>query len=892
MADEKWQKVREIFDSALRHKPDERRRFVNEVCGDDKILLAEVESLLSAHDSAQSFMETPAIAEVAHLMKVETKKLKAGKCFGRYEIINQIGAGGMGEVYLARDKTLDRNVAIKILNEEFSQDRSNLQRFVSEAKAASALNHPNILTIYEFGEAEDARFIVSEYIEGKTLRDIIRESRPTLPEILDISIQIAAALSAAHKAHLVHRDIKPENIIIRPDGYVKVLDFGLAKLVEQQNKSVLSLDESTVRKNVTAKGLIVGTVNYMSPEQAKGEHVDERTDIFSFGALIYEMTTGRKPFQGDSIPETFANLINAETQPLSRFSTNVPDELQRIVSKMLRRKRGERYQTMKDVLTDLRDLRENLTLDEKLKKSRSPGNGNATAIVRAMTGDANLQTAETQNTLPQTIKRHKPLAAFAVVASLIGAIGLAYYVFYAGKPASSVSDKKSIAVLPLKPVNAANRDELYEIGVADSLIHRLSSMRGFVVRPLSAIRKYADIEQDPIAAGKEQRVDYVLASNYQMAGGKIRITSQLFNVATGQIEETYKSEKDTGNIFAMQDAIASEVGNILLARFAATSSSPTTRRGTTNEDAYRLYLQGMYFYDNKYKAEALKSIEAFEQALRIDPNYARAWAGLAHAHRVVGNSDRVANTHQEYQKSIEAIDKALALDENLSEAQSAACENKMYYEYDFAGAERSCLRASELDPNSTLAHQIYSRYLISRGRFDQAIDEIKTAIDLEPTSLFNHHIYGVSLYYARRYPEAVAQFKQVLAMDEGFSIAFYWLCITLAAQGNELEAFERFMSRLAFGKADEATIQAYQAAYQTSGWPGVMLKRFEKTNEAYFFGAAYNAQAGNKDKAFEYLEKSYQRREMWMAYLQVEPRLDPLRDDPRFDELVRRVELR
>jgi serine/threonine protein kinase len=259
----------------------------------------------------------------------------------------------MGEVYLAEDKKLDRQVAIKILNEKFSQDESNLQRFVSEAKAASALNHPNILTIYEFGEAEDARFIVSEYIEGKTLREIIRESRLGLPEILDISIQITGALSAAHQVRLIHRDIKPENIIIRPDGYVKILDFGLAKLVQQK---AIGFEESTIKQNQTAKGVILGTVNYMSPEQAKGERVDERTDIFSFGVLIYEMMAGRTPFAGDSVSETFANLINKEAQPLSRFSTNVPDELQRIVAKMIRKNKDERYQTAKEILIDLKDV--------------------------------------------------------------------------------------------------------------------------------------------------------------------------------------------------------------------------------------------------------------------------------------------------------------------------------------------------------------------------------------------------------------------------------------------------------------------------------------------------------------------------------------------------------
>ena len=307
--------------------------------------------------------------KLQHMIEIEIKKLEAGKRFGYYEIINQIGVGGMGEVYLARDKKLDRKVAIKILNEEFNQDESHLQRFVSEAKAASALNHPNILTIYEFGEAEDARFIVSEYIEGKTLREIIRESRLTLPQILDISIQITGALSAAHKAHLVHRDIKPENIMIRPDGYVKVLDFGLAKLVEQKNKSILSLEEPTVRQNLTAKGVILGTVNYMSPEQAKGERVDERTDIFSLGVLIYEMLAGKPPFEGGNAIETIGSILNKEPVPLSRQTPEVPHEIERIINKALRKDREQRYQTAKDLLIDLKDVRQDLEFQNKLERT-------------------------------------------------------------------------------------------------------------------------------------------------------------------------------------------------------------------------------------------------------------------------------------------------------------------------------------------------------------------------------------------------------------------------------------------------------------------------------------------------------------------------------------------
>lgn len=444
MADEQWQKVRQIFDSALRRRPEERRRFVNEACGEDKILLVEVESLLSSLDNADSFMETPAVAEVADVIEAETKRLKTGKRFDHYEIIKPIGIGGMGEVYLAKDKRLDRQVAVKILNEKLSGHESNLQRFISEAKAASALNHPNILTVYEFGEAEDAYFIVSEYVEGKTLRGIISESRLSLSEIFDISIQIAGALSTAHNARLIHRDIKPENVMIRPDGYVKILDFGLAKLI-QPKQAIIGLEAESAKQNETAKGVIMGTVNYMSPEQAKGEKVDERTDIFSFGAVIYEMIAGRRPFAGDSMSETFANLINQEPQSLSRFAANVPDELQRIVSKMLSKNKDERHQTMKDVLTDLKDLLEKLRSQGKSENLLVPKTENRTGELAVSTVEAkdftpqeltgwtaNLKLAPTNQVIESRPKYRAFIAVGLSLAVALATIGYGLYHYLSG----------------------------------------------------------------------------------------------------------------------------------------------------------------------------------------------------------------------------------------------------------------------------------------------------------------------------------------------------------------------------------------------------------------------------------------------------------------------------
>jgi DNA-binding winged helix-turn-helix (wHTH) protein/TolB-like protein/Tfp pilus assembly protein PilF len=487
-------------------------------------------------------------------------------------------------------------------------------------------------------------------------------------------------------------------------------------------------------------------------------------------------------------------------------------------------------------------------------------------------------------------KHRLPLAALAAI--LIGAIAFGHYFFYSGKTTSRVSGKKSIAVLPLVPINSANRDEIYEVGIADSLIQKLRSMKGFVVRPLSAIRKYAGVEQDALAAGREQRVGFVMTSTYQLADGKIRVTVQIVNVANGEVEETYTCEKDAANVFTMQDAIANDIGNKLLTLFATTASSPAGKLGTTSEEAYRLYLQGMYLYDKRTPPDAQKAVELLEQAIQIDPNYAQAWAAKAHVHRSLGNFS--SDTHEEYRKSIEAINRAFELDENLTDAHSALCENKFFYERDFVGAALECQRAIELDPNSSLAHQIYSRNLMVIGQFDESIAEIKTAIDLEPTSLFSQRNFGIAFYYARRYVEAVSQFKRVTEMDPNFEATYPWLVNSLKLLGNDAEAFDWFMKWQAVRGTDDETARIFRMAFQKSGWQGVERERVKKFDESklrtYFMEACMAAQAGNHDKALEYLESSYRRREWGMAYLRIEPSLDVLRGEPRFDDILRRVD--
>jgi serine/threonine protein kinase/Tol biopolymer transport system component len=421
MVEESWQNVTEIFDSASRLAVEKRSPYLDRVCGSNKTLRSEIESLLESLGKADEFLEGTAIAHVAEVIACENRQFDIKKCIGHYEILERLGAGGMGEVFLATDMKLDRKVAIKILNEDLAEHESYLERFVGEARAASALNHPNILVVHEIGETDGLHYIVSEHVEGITLREIIKESRLELPEILDISIQIASALAAVHSLNIIHRDIKPENIMVRDDGYVKILDFGLAKPVEK--KTAGFADKSSGR-NETAKGLILGTVNYMSPEQAKRLQVDERTDIFSLGVVLYEMLSGKTPFGCLSATETLTNLINQEP-PLPQFVNGVSEKLQRIVSKTLKKNKDERYQTMEDLLSDLEGLRETSVSVGRLVKTATIEATDTNDFLQPTTDALGKRTAGTEHGFSPPFKSHNPHVTLALAATLIlGAVSV------------------------------------------------------------------------------------------------------------------------------------------------------------------------------------------------------------------------------------------------------------------------------------------------------------------------------------------------------------------------------------------------------------------------------------------------------------------------------------
>jgi DNA-binding winged helix-turn-helix (wHTH) protein/tetratricopeptide (TPR) repeat protein len=573
------------------------------------------------------------------------------------------------------------------------------------------------------------------------------------------------------------------------------------------------------------------------------------------------------------------NSLNVNVSALRKVFGEKPRENRFIVTVP-----GVGYKFVADVQEVEETPPENTLQQKETKEADEPRNDQAAASKQSKTGN-----------LIHTIK-HRPAFALIFTSILALSVFLASTMIYRRKTTTphASATKRSIAVLPLKPVNTNARDLIYELGIADSLILKLGAARSVTVRPLSATRKYLDVEQDATVAGREQKVDYVLDSNYELSNGRIRVTSQLVNVETGAIEETLRSEKDAADVFSMQDSIADDFGRVLLARFGETGNAQTARHYTTNEEAYRLYLQGDALVNKRGYDEGRKAVECFEQAIKLDPNYALAYAGLAYAHVTIyiGGGD----PREEYPLAKRAVERALQLDGNLAEAYAVLGDIQTAYDWDFPAAEQSFRRAIELNPNSAFAHRQYAFHLKTQNRFDEAIAESKRAIDIDPNSAFTQRSLGMVLFFARRYDEAIAHFERVVDMDSSRSSMVYnWLSRAFAQKGDYDQAFEAFLHRELNRSrmASREEIDAWRNLYAQSGWRGVLQRRLEIAEQDSDFGdaSAYSAELGDKEKAFAYLEKCYQERALCMPFSYNDPSLDLLRDDPRYHDLVRRAGL-
>ncbi len=805
----------------------------------------------------------------------------------------------MGEVYLALDAKLERHVALKLLPDKFILDKERLHRFVREAKAASALNHPNIITIHEIGEENGAHFIATEYIEGETLRRKLQTERLEIDETLSIAMQIAVALDAAHRNGIVHRDIKPENVMLREDELVKVLDFGLAKLTEKKDDATSDTEAPTQVLVKTTLGVVMGTTAYMSPEQARGREVDARTDIFSLGAVMYEMLTGRLPFAGETTADILGALLHKEPQPLRELAPETPADLQHIVSKALRKDKDERYQTIKSLLADLRTLKQEIEFAAKLERSASPERDRvASASQSPVATTANvalsstgMQAATVRPTssaeyITSGIKQRKGSFSAALAILVVAALSFGYWYFSRSSP--TTTQIESIAVLPFKNESVNSDTEYLSDGISEALINSLTELRQLRVIARSTAFRYKGREVDPQRVGRDLNVRAVLTGRVRQIGDRLDIQVDLVDATTGAQLWGEGYERKVSDVLAVKQAIAREVTEKLRLRLSGEEQQLLVRRDTTNAEAYQFYLRGRFHWNKRRVKDLQQAIEYFQQAVAVDPNYALGYAGLADAYTLFSGFSDIPS-RELMPKAKEAALRALSLDDGLAEAHAALGLILLLYDYDFAGAERESKRAIELNPNYATAHHFYSRLLSAQGRHEEAFAEIRRALEIDPLALPINWFYGHALFHARKYDESIAQLKKTLELDANFPGTHNHLARVYQAKGNYTESVEEYAKyQELIGEHRNAAL--VRESFAKGGWQGFVRAMVERPDLSPYLKAHFYAALGEKDKAFAELNKAYENRDGFVVmYLKVDPRLDPLRSDPRFQDLLRRV---
>lgn len=825
--------------------------------------------------------------------------LSPGTKLSRYEIRSKLAEGGMGEVYLAWDSELNRTVAVKVLNQAIAANEQRVRRFIQEAQAASALNHPHILTIHEIGSSGNRRFIATEFIDGDTLRKRINKGSQNLNEILEFAIQTAGALSAAHTAGIVHRDIKPDNIMVRRDGYIKVLDFGLAKLAEPPGFA--SDGEALTKAMVnTREGTIMGTANYMSPEQARGMDVDARTDLWSLGVVLYEMIAGKPPFAGETATDSLSLILQKDPVPLTRYVKDIPPELERIVSKALTKDREERYQTAKDLLIDLRNLKRKLEVNAELDRTAPPESREPlstapgpTATTASSTSQPAVSSAEY---LFSEIRRHKIAAGLGAVVLLAAVVGISLYL-----PArNSEVAIESIAVLPFQNRNSAPDTEYLSDGLAESLIYRLSQLPNLKVSPTSSVFSYKYKEIDPVTVGNQLGVNAVLSGRIVLRGENLTISAELVDVRQNKLLWGEQYERKMSEVLQTQREIAREIVEKLKLRVTGDEKG-LTKNYTENNEAYQLYMKGR-FYWNKRTAYALhKSVEFYEQAIQRDPNFALAYAGLADTYALLGGPEAGGDMApiETLPKAKAAALKSIELDGTLAEPHVSLGHVSYFYDRDWVKAESEFKRSIELKPNYPVAHHWYAILLSTiPGRLPEALTEIRRALELDPTSSIINAWYGRILGVAGLLDEAVEQSRKTVELDPNFNLAHYRLGQAYAEKQMYNEAIDEFNKLLKLPDGRRSGLMGLAHAYALAGRREEAQKSLNELLELSKhefvspgqIGIIYVA-LGEKDKAFQYLEEANKVYDLNLMRMKVERRFDPIRTDPRFHDLVKRIGL-
>lgn len=779
-----------------------------------------------------------------------------GKTLGHYRIVSNIGSGGMGEVYLAEDTRLGRRVALKVLPESIAGNRDRRLRFEREAQAASALNHPNILTVHEFGEAAGVHFLASEFVQGKTLRDLIDRDGVSLLDALGLTIQIASALQAAHDAGIIHRDIKPENVMIRDDGYVKVLDFGLAKISEnaRANSKTSHPDDATYVQLQTQAGIVMGTAGYMSPEQARGREIDGRTDLFSLGIVLYELLTREQPFRGETMNHTIVAILENDPPPLSSFGIAFPNGLEDIVLRALAKDPNNRYRSAADLINDLKALQKRVEFEAELERSTSSGNAadTATQILAANTTGY----AEAANT---------------------------------------------IAVMPFRNLSRTEDGDYFSDGLAEELLNLLSKIKGLRVAARTSAFSFKGKQTTVAEIGRKLNVASVLEGSLRMAGNRVRIAVQLVNVTDGyQLwSEVYDRPMDV--IFEVQDDIAQsvvrELRQMLLGEEAGADASinvtgevrVAARGRAANPEAQRLMFLGRYFLDRTTREDTAKAIGYFREALDIDPGFALCWAELAKAYSVEAGRVWVP-VSEGFDRARDAARRSLMLEPELAEGHAQLGRVQLTHDRDLGGAERSYARALELAPGSSSVLDGAAVLAYKLGRLQEAMDLYRRVLVQDPLSAAFWHNLGLAAHSAGLLAEAERAFRKALDLVPQRLVSRALLALVLLDQGRMDEALE-----LAAGEPYEMwRLWAQTIVYRAVGRGPESDQALRLLTEEHAIGNAYqiaevHSLRGDADEAFYWLERAFDERDSGLTHIRVNPHFRFLNGDKRWNELLKKI---
>jgi serine/threonine-protein kinase len=755
-------------------------------------------------------------ASYTETLRTPIQDLTRGTIFaGRYEIIEELGKGGMGKVYRVEDKKIKEEIALKIINPEISADKQTIDRFSNELKMARMISHRNVCRMFDLGEEKGTYFITMEHVPGEDLKSMIRMSgQLSTGTAIKIAKQVCEGLSEAHRLGIIHRDLKPSNVMIDKEGNARIMDFGIARSIRA--------------KSITGEGMMIGTPEYMSPEQVEGEEVDQRSDIYSLGVILYEMATGRVPFGGDT-PLSIA-VKHKTVAPLDprRLNHQIPEDFSRVILKSMEKSREKRYQSAQGLLSELNKLEE-----EKQEQKKS----------------------------------------------------------------AEIPWERSIAVLPFADLSAERDQEYFCDGIAEELINALTKIERLKVASGSSAFQFKGKGHDIQEIGKRLKVETVLEGSVRKAGNRLRIMAQLVNVADGYHVWSEKYDCEMKDIFAIQDEISLTIVDKLRVKLLHEEKEQLMKRFTEDVEAYNLYLKGRYFWNKRTKESFRKAMEFFEQSIVEDPNFTLAYSGLADSYNLLGFYN-FAPPKEVFPKAKEAALKALKIDDTIAEAYASLAFVQLYYDWNWKDAHENFKKAVELSPGYPTAHHWYAEYLTVVGLIDEAIVEAKRALEFDPFSLIINVLLGWAFHYSYQYDHAIEQYLKTLEMDPNFAPAHFFLGMTYVQKAMFEEAFEEFQkAKVLFGDStltNAALWHAYARRGKTDEVQKVLDELAKISQQIYvplYYVAAVYADVGDKERAFHWLGKCFEEREMWLAFLKVDPIWSDLRTDPRFNELLKKIGL-